>query len=305
MMYSAAQSFNARMTINGADIRAAERIPTLDLLNLVTAVYCIAFRERYLAGKVIEAFTTQEKKKRSHSRVGFLSLLKVVTSMFKYGNVYDTLANAWNKCVDALSDKRSENDLDFEILQSVRVIEYSEFVRVCGEYVYNSDNGRDLIRRPDVRELRVMEKDGEIVALEEVILEKLGVEKHVKLNVEKTADINVDLHDVTLDYQVNGMLGRMPDGREQGSVIYKLKTSSNGKLNRLRRNMVGRAYRKMKSDSLSDIDAKRIGRIRNEGIVECSVGTLVRMNGDGHCLFHALAYFTEYDAMSMRFVVAS
>lgn len=87
---------------------------------------------------------------------------------------------------------------------------------------------------------------------------------------------------------------------EKGSVIYKLKTSSNGKLNRLRRNMVGRAYRKMKSDSLSDIDAKRIGRIRNEGIVECSVGTLVRMNGDGHCLFHALAYFTEYDAMSMR-----
>jgi len=62
-VYSAAQSFNARMTINGADIRAAERIPTLDLLNLVTAVYCIAFRERYLAGKVIEAFTTQEKKK--------------------------------------------------------------------------------------------------------------------------------------------------------------------------------------------------------------------------------------------------
>jgi len=71
-VYSAAQSFNARMTINGADIRAAERIPTLDLLNLVTAVYCIAFRERYLAGKVIEAFTTQEKKKISFANRVFV-----------------------------------------------------------------------------------------------------------------------------------------------------------------------------------------------------------------------------------------
>jgi len=56
----------------------------------------------------------------------------------------------------------------------------------------------------------------------------------------------------------------------------------------------------MKSDSLSDLDAKLIGRIRNEGIVECNVSTLKTMKGDGHCLFHALAYFTDYDAVALR-----
>jgi len=91
------------------------------------------------------------------------------------------------------------SDLDFEILQSVRVIEYSEFVRVCGEYACNNGNRSQLLHRPDVRELRVVERDGEIAVFEEVILEKLGIEKRIELNVEKTADINIDLRDVLSD----------------------------------------------------------------------------------------------------------
>lgn len=61
------------------DILARERLDTMDLLDLVVAVYAIAFNAPYNSGKVIESFSAQEKKKRSSNRVAFSETLSTIS----------------------------------------------------------------------------------------------------------------------------------------------------------------------------------------------------------------------------------
>lgn len=61
-IFSTALTFDTRMTINGNDIRTLNRVPSTDLMDVIVAVYCIAYRERYAAGKKIERFVSDEKE---------------------------------------------------------------------------------------------------------------------------------------------------------------------------------------------------------------------------------------------------
>lgn len=133
-VFSAATSYNTCMTINGADFRVSDRLPSADLLVLVVAVYCIAFRERYLAGKVIEAFTGQEKKKRMCGRLGFLD---VVCHMFDISemSVFKSWADVWNGFVSRVAaGKSKKNDLDCKLLNAVKVVTVRELATVCARF---------------------------------------------------------------------------------------------------------------------------------------------------------------------------
>lgn len=74
-IFSAALTFNTRMTINGNDIRTLNRVPSSDLMYVVVAVYCIAYRERFAAGKKIEHFVNDEEN-RVLRRVGLSDVMR-------------------------------------------------------------------------------------------------------------------------------------------------------------------------------------------------------------------------------------
>lgn len=84
-MISGALSSNARMTINGQDIRTdRERLDVESVMLLVVARYCIAYVSRYAAEKVVEYFVQQENDKRNNNKLSFLGLCSyVVDALFR------------------------------------------------------------------------------------------------------------------------------------------------------------------------------------------------------------------------------
>ncbi|CAG4980483.1 unnamed protein product [Parnassius apollo] len=68
-LYSAAASYTTRLTINGVNIYTNKYIEPLALLQIVLAVYAIAYRERYATGKVLQAYVQQEKDLRAREYV--------------------------------------------------------------------------------------------------------------------------------------------------------------------------------------------------------------------------------------------
>lgn len=89
-IFSAALTFNTRMAINGNDIRTLNRVPFTDLMDVVVAIYRIAYRGRYAAGKKIERFVNDEKEKRVLRRVGFSDATRCLVKIFLRSSVLDS-----------------------------------------------------------------------------------------------------------------------------------------------------------------------------------------------------------------------
>lgn len=138
-IFSDALTFNTRMTINGNDIRTLNRVPSTDLMDVIVAVYCIAYRERYAIGKKIERFVSDEKKKRVLRRIGFSDVVRCLARMFMCISVLDAFKECWNQMVDCLSQTRARSSLDAEFFESIKCIEIEEFVTVEGRYETESE----------------------------------------------------------------------------------------------------------------------------------------------------------------------
>lgn len=138
-IFSDALTFNTRMTINGNDIRTLNKVPSTDLMDVIVAVYCIAYRERYAIGKKIERFVSDEKEKRVLRRIGFSDVMRCLARMFMCISVLDAFKECWNQMVDCLSQTRARSSLDAEFFESIKCIEIEEFVTVEGRYETESE----------------------------------------------------------------------------------------------------------------------------------------------------------------------
>ena len=67
-IFSVALALNSKFTVNGVELGVMNRIPTRDLQSVTVAIYCMGYRVRFGMGKVVEKFTTDEKKKASRIR---------------------------------------------------------------------------------------------------------------------------------------------------------------------------------------------------------------------------------------------
>jgi hypothetical protein len=66
--YSAAQSFNTRVVINGSDVYAREPLTSDDLMLVVVAAYIRSYRTRWEAGMVVKININEKKKQPSIPR---------------------------------------------------------------------------------------------------------------------------------------------------------------------------------------------------------------------------------------------
>jgi hypothetical protein len=62
-------------------------------MDVVVAVCCVAYRERYAAGKKIERFVNDEKVLR---RIGFSDAMRCLVKIFFRGSVIDSFKELWN-----------------------------------------------------------------------------------------------------------------------------------------------------------------------------------------------------------------
>lgn len=198
-IFSAAQSYNSRMTINGVDIRTRERLPSLELLDLVVAIFCIAFNARFNSGKVIEAFVSQEKEKRKRNRLRFVDVLGGVFKPEQDGK-FQGLFTLWNSFVGYFSEKRATRDLNFNLSESVRMFSVSEFVEIFA--AFNRDvcgRGTSIEERMSAMtdcDIVCTDKDGALLDWDEFISNRFSdnnVEKKTKKKNNKTSNVMLDV----------------------------------------------------------------------------------------------------------------
>lgn len=263
-IFSAATSFNSRMTINGNDIRAGSQILTADLLNLVVAAYCVAYRMRYRAGRVIEGFTKQEKERRNCRKIGFSAISSAIfRSIVDSGGIFEGLTTVYNRLVKWVQDKKTLSEIDVELFASVRKIEYLELLTVTDDApVAGYDVHVNVVNTS-------IDDDGVIVdRVTEVVRRKLEIPAKTP---EPACDSEVE---------TDSSFVVVPSHRSRREVVT--------------------AFAKV-AHSTSDRSRKVVGDVRREAVLRCDASTRVEMPGDGHCLFHALAHFVEgVDAMRMR-----
>lgn len=112
-VFSAALTFNTRMSINGNDVRTVNRVASTELLDAVVAVYCVAYKERFNADKKMEKFVNDEKLKRNARNIGLTDIVKCCwRAMTNKCGVLDKLCEVWNEVIDRLAKIRNENFLD-------------------------------------------------------------------------------------------------------------------------------------------------------------------------------------------------
>lgn len=178
-VFSAALTFSTRMSINGNDIRAINRVPSSELLNAVVAVYCIAYKERFNAGKKLERFLSDEQIRRASRKIGFTDFVKCAWRvMTKKCGLLDRLAEAWNDVVESLSKVRNEVFLDIAFFESVRCVEMSEFLDVTARY---TDSVCDLINNFSVESMNVEVNDGMLVKVVDYVKRNLNIEVDEKM----------------------------------------------------------------------------------------------------------------------------
>jgi hypothetical protein len=119
-IFSAALTFNTRLTINENDIRTLNRVPSTDLMDVIVAIYCITYKERYAAGKKTERFVNDEKEKSVLRRIGFSDVIRCLVRIFTRNSVLDTFRECWNNMVDSLAQARARSSLDTEFFESIR-----------------------------------------------------------------------------------------------------------------------------------------------------------------------------------------
>ncbi|MFZ6775085.1 hypothetical protein ACO0LB_20510, partial [Undibacterium sp. SXout7W] len=134
---SAASTFNTKMSINGANIRAVNRVGMDVFFDAVIAIYMIAYRTRWMGTKTLHHMIESEKGVRGDHKIGFTgafkALWKIVASLTT-GKLFESIAEVWNKFVNKCGELNSAGDLDVELLQSVRQLSFSELLQYNAKY---------------------------------------------------------------------------------------------------------------------------------------------------------------------------
>lgn len=139
-VFSAALTFNTRISINGNDIRAINKVPTVKLMDVVVAIYCLAYKSRYNAGKKLEKFVADEKFKRECRRIGFVSFVRTAWKAISESvSAFDHLIEIWHKLIDKLAKVETNSHIDAILFESVKNIEITDFLKVRRKFEYDCE----------------------------------------------------------------------------------------------------------------------------------------------------------------------
>lgn len=262
------------MAINGNDIRTLNRVPFTDLMDVVVAIYRIAYRERYAAGKKIERFVNDEKEKRVLRRVGFSDVTRCLVKIFLRSSVLDSFKECWNRVVDSL-------DADF--FESIRCVKIEEFMETKGEYTVESETINSV--STDTVDVQMCEgfldtlvnyTRRKYVSRDE---ERVGSTRLLQKEAEKDMDILHPTESIEADAE---------------EVVVEPITSK-----KKRKESVYGLHKVMATCSVAS--TKELAVARKEPLVKtCSAGEVIKMPGDGHCLFWLLGYHLGLTAIDMR-----
>nr|WPV62267.1 MAG: RNA-dependent RNA polymerase [Wufeng shrew martellivirus 1] len=322
-IFSAALSFNTRMTINGNDIRSDERIATTDLMEAVVACYCISYKIRYCAGKTVEQFTKQEKGRRERGSIGFTAVAAAVWRAARdTGCLLNGVMSVWNSIVEWTRSKKKCSDLDVEMLDSVRKIEYSELLTVYDEH--KDGRAQFLTERVQTIDARI-DEDG---ALVDAVVQLVGkrfdggassVSSAVPVPVSaapivaRPVAVPVSAEGAARGHVVGEPASVVPDAVAPssepavaspvvvvGSPVVASSSRGGTRSNRERR-VAALRFSSIVNSRASERSKRVLGSVRRESVYECCERRVIVVEGDGHCLFRALSYHTPgYDHIALR-----
>nr|QHA33734.1 polyprotein [Atrato Virga-like virus 1] len=275
-VFSAALTFNSKMCINGNDIRAVNRVSSVDLVHAVVAIYSIAYRDRFEAGKSIEAYTTAEKLKRGDRHVGVTNFFGAAFKAMANRGFFDSIKESWNHLLDAMAKVYGVSELDATMFQSVRAVRFSEFITIHGRF----DDSPTEIDSVDVKEVNVR------VSPNGLLQEVVGIIRNKV--AQDTVTKNVD------DPRVEGDLPPAPATApiDPWNIVTPIVTNKN--LRYAKTEFHRRNSKKTPANS------SRLTVSRKEGAVCTADLELIPMPPDGHCVYHSLGAFVGLRQDEMR-----
>nr|QHA33742.1 polyprotein [Atrato Virga-like virus 3] len=293
-VFSAGATFCTKMSINGNDVRAVNRVPVSELVLAIVTIYCIAYRDRYQAGKSIEAFVASEKDARQSGHLGltacFSAAWKVVTDR---SGIISTCLDKWNEFVDSVANIHSKSDLDVRMLGAVRCVRFSEFITVSGEFESNEDGLRDLsIGHLDIE----VDKDGLLTTVVNVMRERVG---SPEVQAKAAAEPVIPMVKVVKPKADDPMDTVPPLQRvyphEFNNAVFPgmlVNAASNKSARGLKNNFHAHMTKTENPAQLKELRSAKY---------TCTVRVdVVPVAADGNCLFTALAHYTGSDVASMR-----
>lgn len=280
-IFSAALTFNTRMTINGNDIRSMNRVVSTDLMDVVVAIYCIAYRERYIAGKKIERFVNDERDRRGARRLGLTDFLKCSFKyVFSCPTLLESCMDVWNNMVEALAKVRARSVLDADFFESVRCVEIEEFAEVTGEY----ETDLQVLLSLDVDEVEAQVVDGVLNNIVKYVRRTSAVQ-----GIEKS--LNEESRPVEEKIEKEMVNETFTSEREKAESTNTLVSAKS------RRKVIAKFHKACSIQSAATAQRFRQARKVRQ---DCDAKFLVAMPADGHCVFWALGYPLKMDALEMR-----
>lgn len=316
--FSAAATFNSRMCINGNDIRAMNRVNSEDLLAAVVCIYCIAYRQRWSAGKSIEAFTKSEKERRAKGKLNFVEFFKCSWKCVTSGIVFDKFAEGWNTLVDTMAAYAEWDELSADFLESVREVNVSEFLTVSGEY--DDNDVRSLLMDLNVSSFSARMEEERITEVTEVIrgrvprgAETSGTPQQVD-TLKSTSGVS-DCDSVSISDTIRSSMDDLSSETaslnlkpiqpiESALVDAVIMDAEASRSKKKARKFITSMH--ILGMAKTDDNGRRLKKVRKDASTFSCDADLTRKHtpADGHCLFHALGETWGVTALAMRELLA-
>nr|QHA33738.1 polyprotein [Atrato Virga-like virus 2] len=290
-IFSAALTFNTKMCINGSDVHAKNRVPTVDFVNAVVAIYCIAYRCRFQAGKTIEAFVTAEKNKRADRHVGFSNFFGAAWIALSDSSDLGGLKNLWNRLLESMAKTYASTEVDVELFESVRTVRFSEFLGAHAKF----DTTRPELYNVSIPKVNVTVKDNLLTEVVNIMKEQ--VKDSARLDAAETESILPE-HEPT---------PKEPAPQQSATECIDVQ------FERVPRQV----SRKKSRESITVFHARNSRKTSENSAILTSVRKEQKtpdyvcrerlqvraMPADGHCVYHTLATIAASDQASMRAVL--
>lgn len=298
---SAASTFNTKMSINGANIRAVNRVGMDVFFDAVIAIYMIAYRTRWMGTKTLHHMIESEKGVRNDNKLGFTSAFKALWRLvvsLTPGKLFESVAEVWNKFVSKCSELNSAGDLDVELLQSVRRLHFSELLQFNAKY----DGAYPALHDVHVDSIKIDVKDGMLQAIAEVVRSKYANESAEPLKQPARAagqpgDEPKDLSNTTCSTDSSSESSQLCPPPVLGAK--RVVGVPPAPMSNKTRNTVITEFHRTQSIK-SEENSRRLRVGRHEAYACTSVLVVKPTPPDGNCLFTSLGYFVGLTANEMR-----
>jgi hypothetical protein len=197
-----------------------------------------------------------------------------LVKIFFRGSVIDSFKELWNWMVGGLSQVRARSSLDADFFESIRCVEIREFIEIEGEYTIESE----IVNRVNTDTIDVQMREG---FLDTIV--SYTRRKYVGKEEERTEPTRLLQTEIEKDFDI------LPPTKPIEIIPEEVVEPITSKM-------------KIKESvfSFHKVMAKELAVARKEPLVKtCSAEEVVKMSGDGHCLFWLLGYHLGLSATEM------